>query len=109
MITRRRMGLMAGAVLTAPGAKAETPLPPQAPGDVQPLTQDSLDALRQRCGAPALAAAAQRRGGRSRVWAIGVRMVGAPQPVTPTDQWHLGSISKSFLATLAARLVDQRK
>jgi CubicO group peptidase (beta-lactamase class C family) len=36
-------------------------------------------------------------------------MIGAAQPVTPDDQWHVGSISKSFLATLVARLVDQRR
>lgn len=36
-------------------------------------------------------------------------MAGAETPVTTDDEWHLGSISKSFLATLVGRLVDQRK
>jgi CubicO group peptidase (beta-lactamase class C family) len=71
------------------------------------LTQAGLEALRRGCGAPALAAAAQRRGGATKVWATGVRMAGAATPVMPADQWHLGSISKSFLATLVARLVDR--
>ena len=36
-------------------------------------------------------------------------MAGTETPVTTEDRWHLGSISKSFLATLVGRLVDQRK
>lgn len=110
MITRRDWGLMAATALAAPIARAAEPaLPPQEPGDAPPLSQDRLETLRQRSGAPALAAAAQRRDGPARVWTTGLRMVGSPQVATPADQWHLGSISKSFLATLAARLVDQRR
>lgn len=83
---------------------------PQAPADnvapPSPLTAVGLEALRQGCEAPALAAVAQRRDGEMKVWATGVRMAGAASRVKPDDQWHLGSIGKSFLATLAGRLVD---
>jgi len=114
MLTRRMMLTTAGALSLSPAmgwAAATAPVSPQAPGDAgQPaLTQDGLEALRNVHGAPALAAAAQQRGGKTRVWATGLRMAGDPTPVTPDDQWHLGSISKSFLAMLVGRLVEQRR
>jgi CubicO group peptidase (beta-lactamase class C family) len=113
MLTRR-MVFAASAFALGPAigwTAATAPLPPQAPGETPqpPLTQKRLEALRTAHGAPALAAAAQQRGGKTRVWATGLRMAGAEAPVTPQDQWHLGSISKSFLATLVGRLVDQRR
>lgn len=74
---------------------------------VPALTRDGLEALRRGCSAPALAAAAQRHGGPTLSWACGVRMAGRDVRVGTDDQWHLGSISKSFLATMAGRLVDQ--
>jgi CubicO group peptidase (beta-lactamase class C family) len=108
------MVFAAGAIALSPtlGRAAEAaPVSPQAPGDTlqPPLTQAGLESLRAAHGAPALAAAAQRRGERARIWATGLRMAGADTPVTPDDQWHIGSISKSFLATLVGRLVDQRR
>lgn len=111
MATRRVVIATAAAFLGAPPAWAAEPAPisPQAPGDpaIPAMTQTALETLRAQSGAPALGAAAQRRGGKTQVWASGLRMVGAKTPVTPNDQWHLGSISKSFLATLVGRLVDQ--
>lgn len=71
-----------------------------------PLTSDSLARLRLQANAPALAAAAQRRGASTRLWADGVRMLGSDVSVTTGDQWHLGSVSKSMLATVVARLVE---
>ena len=79
---------------------------PPAPA-ARPLTQDALDALRQASGVPGLAAASHRRGGPVRLWATGVRMAGERPIATPADQWQLGSIGKSVLATTVARLVDQ--
>lgn len=113
MLTRR-MVFAAGAVALTPAlgwAADASPLPPQAPGDAPqpPLTPAALETLRKDSGAPALGAAAQQRGGRTRTWVTGLRMAGAEVAVTPDDQWHLGSISKSFLATLIGRLVDQRR
>jgi CubicO group peptidase (beta-lactamase class C family) len=73
----------------------------------QPLTQEALTVLKHGSGVPALAAAAERRGGGARIWATGERMSGESVTVTPTDQWLLGSIGKSILATTVGRLVDQ--
>jgi len=113
MLTRR-MVVAAGALALGPGlALAADPPPypvsPQSPGDQgqPPLTAARLAQLRDAHGAPAMAAGAQQRGGKAKVWASGLRMVGDPTPVTPDDQWHLGSISKSILATLVGRLVEQ--
>lgn len=73
----------------------------------KPLSDAGLAELRRVAGAPALAAAAARRGGETRIWADGERAVGSGAAVTREDQWHIGSITKSMTATLVARLVDQ--
>lgn len=39
--------------------------------------------------------------------AAGLRAAGAPERVTTTDLWHLGSCTKAMTATLAARLVER--
>jgi CubicO group peptidase (beta-lactamase class C family) len=70
------------------------------------LTQQRLAALRAEVGAPAFAAAAQNRDGRAINLADGVRALGRAEAVTPTDVWHLGSITKSMTATLVARCVE---
>lgn len=36
----------------------------------------------------------------------GVRRAGAAEPVTEDDLWHIGSLTKSMTATLAARMVE---
>src|SRR5262249_19629658 len=79
---------------------AERAPPPEA------LTPARLAALRAQAGAPAFAAAARNRNGRNVAFADGVRALGQPQPVTTSDQWHLGSITKSMTATLVARCVE---
>lgn len=73
----------------------------------RPLTDVSLREERLAAGSPAVVAAAVARGGQPRVWVDGVRAAGGTDPVTATDRWHLGSITKSFTATLAARAVDR--
>jgi CubicO group peptidase (beta-lactamase class C family) len=73
---------------------------------VEPLTQDALEALRREADLPALVAAAALRGNAGRKWVTGERVAGGGSSVTPDDQWHLGSITKSMTATLVARLVD---
>ncbi|MEL6360370.1 MAG: serine hydrolase domain-containing protein [Pseudomonadota bacterium] len=70
-----------------------------------PLTEERLKALRAEIGAPALIAAA--RGTRALTLVDGVRALGRDEQATPSDQWHIGSITKSMTATLVARLVEQ--
>ncbi|MEZ5459963.1 MAG: serine hydrolase domain-containing protein [Steroidobacteraceae bacterium] len=78
---------------------------PSAPAAV-PLTQQGLRALRLAAGSPALAAAVARRAGSPKFWVDGERQVAAGIDVTVADRWHVGSITKSFTATLVARLVE---
>lgn len=78
----------------------------EAAPPAEALTQARLAALRAQAGAPAFAAAAANRNGRSVAFVDGVRAIGQPQQVTTSDQWHLGSIGKSMTATLVARCVE---
>jgi CubicO group peptidase (beta-lactamase class C family) len=68
-----------------------------------------LEEIRKERGLPALAAAAIRHGKIIVNAATGVRKLGADEPVTTDDQWHLGSCTKSMTATLAGMLVDEGK
>lgn len=70
------------------------------------LTQARLAQLRAGAGAPAFAAAAANRDGRRLALVDGVRAIGRSEPVTTSDKWHLGSITKSMTATLVARAVE---
>ncbi len=74
---------------------------------VEALTAQGLAALREQGGAPGLAAAARGPDGRSVSLADGLRSKDEDFPLTPGDRWHIGSISKSFTATLAATLVEE--
>ena len=98
MTIRRRDIILAGgaAALIGPAAKAASP----------PLTQDGLKSLRVKAGSPALAAAAQTGDGPVDRWVDGERAAGSGVEATVDDLWHIGSITKSMTATLAARLVD---
>ncbi|MDX1385568.1 MAG: serine hydrolase domain-containing protein [Thermoanaerobaculia bacterium] len=56
---------------------------------------------------PALAAAVFDSASLVAIGVAGVRKLGDATEVTVDDRWHIGSISKSFTATLAARYVDR--
>lgn len=71
-----------------------------------PLDAAGLEAMRAACGAPAMAAAARGPEGRRIDLATGRRSAAAEAPVGVEDLWHIGSITKSFTATLIARLVE---
>lgn len=91
--------------------RSELPLtftraPAAAAAPAAPLTQASLETLRVRAGAPAMAAAASNRAGRAISFFTGVRAMGRAEAVTRNDLWHLGSITKSMTATLVARAVE---
>jgi CubicO group peptidase (beta-lactamase class C family) len=72
----------------------------------EPLTADRLRGLRVDAGAPALIAAVAKGGAAPTVWVDGERAAGGGVAVTAQDVWHIGSITKSFTATLVARLVE---
>lgn len=71
-----------------------------------PLTPEALAAWRAEAGSPALSAGMLKRGGQPRVWVVGERAVGSGVAATIADRWHIGSITKSFTATLVARLAE---
>lgn len=76
------------------------------PAGVGEPIYDKLYAIRDRNYVPALAGAIVNRSGMSIFDAVGVRSTDSQVPVTPQDKWHLGSITKSMTATLAAILIQ---
>ncbi len=77
------------------------------------IPQSDLDSVltrvREQFHLPAIAAAVVEQGVVTRTGAAGVRRVGASDPVTANDLFHLGSLTKSMTAILAAQLVDSGK
>ncbi|MBY0564158.1 MAG: beta-lactamase family protein [Hyphomonadaceae bacterium] len=72
-----------------------------------PLTDEGLEQLRARTGAPALAVAALNTGtNASLAFARGLRAHGRTERVGAGDKWHVGSITKSMTATLVAQCVE---
>lgn len=74
-----------------------------------PSIDAELEAIRAKHKIPALAALAMTGGEVRMEGAVGVRKLGALDPVTRNDQWHIGSCTKSMTATLAAIFVEQGK
>lgn len=74
---------------------------------VPALVAEPLEALRARHRVPALAGAATLRGEVVEIAAAGVRRVDQALPVTTEDRWHIGSLTKSMTASIAAMLVEE--
>lgn len=68
-----------------------------------------LEEIRARKGAPAMACAVVMGDRIVGIGAVGSRKNGTVAPVTIEDKWHIGSITKSMTATLAAMLVEEGK
>ncbi|MGE3312129.1 MAG: serine hydrolase domain-containing protein [Limisphaerales bacterium] len=67
-----------------------------------------LEPIRAAHGVPAVACAVVLSNKIVAAGAVGVRKFGVPAaPVTLTDNWHQGSLTKSMTATLAAILVNE--
>jgi CubicO group peptidase (beta-lactamase class C family) len=66
-----------------------------------------LESIRKENHLPALAAAAVCDGKIVAIGATGVRKWRESVPVTIDDSWHLGSLTKSMTATVAAMLIEQ--
>jgi CubicO group peptidase (beta-lactamase class C family) len=80
--------------------------PPEVRLPEGPLSEARLHALRIMARAPAMGVGWQFENARPRLLVDGVRAVNRSVRVTPSDQWHLGSVTKSMTATLVARCVD---
>jgi CubicO group peptidase (beta-lactamase class C family) len=68
-----------------------------------------LETIRVKHSLPALAAAVVVDGKIVVTNAVGYRKNGGPETVTEDDKFHLGSVTKSMTATVAAMLVEQGK
>jgi len=68
-----------------------------------------LESIREEHHFPALAAAVVVDGKTVATNAVGFRKNGGPEKVTVDDKFHLGSVTKSMTATVAAMLVEQGK
>src|ERR1035438_4788196 len=77
----------------------------RTPADVARL----LEGIRAKYKLPSLAVAVVFDGKIVATNAVGVRKAGGSQKVTADDEYHLGSITKSMTATVAAMLVEQGK
>jgi CubicO group peptidase (beta-lactamase class C family) len=66
-----------------------------------------LEVIRVKYGLPSLSAAGILNGQTIGVAAVGVRKIDKPEKVTLEDAYQLGSLSKSFTATMIARLVER--
>jgi CubicO group peptidase (beta-lactamase class C family) len=85
-------------------ARVEAFRPVQIPPAAMSFEQ--LHALRLRIGTPGVAAGWRKGNKRATVIADGLRMARAAAAVLPSDKWHLGSVTKSMTALLAARAVE---
>ncbi|NBV22619.1 MAG: class A beta-lactamase-related serine hydrolase [Proteobacteria bacterium] len=93
-----------GALLLARALATKTPSITYA----DPVSQ-MLETIREKHNFPALAAAVVVDGKVVVTNAVGFRKFDGPEKVTVDDQFHLGSVTKSMTATVAAMLVEQGK
>lgn len=84
--------------------------PPAAP-PITPFIDVSadLEPLRATFDVPALAIGVADLEGVTLLGATGLRCVGEDEPIHLDDRWHLGSLSKSMTALLAATFVEEGK
>ena len=68
---------------------------------------DLVEQVRRDSGAPAIAAAVVRDGKIIEKAVTGFRRVGGADRVQVDDRFHLGSVAKSFTATMIGRLVEE--
>lgn len=76
--------------------------------ETKPLDLAALKELRQRSGAPALAAMVTWATAAPKIWVDGERAIDSRVTASSDDKWHIGSITKSMTATLVARLVEAK-
>ena len=69
----------------------------------------NLEKIREKHEIPALAGAVADSSRMLAAGAAGIRCIGKTAKVGVNDRFHFGSLTKSMTATLAARLVEQKK
>lgn len=93
-----------GAIVFVRGRDAKTPAIEYA----DPVST-MLENIREKHNLPALAAAVVVNGKIIVTNAVGFRKNGGAEKVTVDDKFHLGSVTKSMTATVAAMLIEQGK
>ncbi len=93
---------MQGTPTTAP---SEPPVALESADSVEKLLEQAC----KKSGIAAFAIAVIKEGRVQEVAAAGVRRNDRPDPVRPTDRFHIGSVGKSMAATLVAKLVEEGK
>jgi CubicO group peptidase (beta-lactamase class C family) len=86
--------------------------PGRPPGTAAPMAKqlrELLEPIRKEHDLPALGAAVVNSKGIVALAAVGVRKRGDNVPVTPGDQFHLGSDTKAMTAAMIASLVESGK
>ena len=73
---------------------------------IEPLTPEVLKHAREEANIPGIGAAYARNGGAASILVDGLRSSDAAVVITPSDQWHWGSNTKSMTSTLVARLIE---
>jgi len=99
------------ALFLAAAAQPADEMEPDTPQGELPAdpTAQMLETIRLKHKFPALAAAVVVDGKLVATNAVGVRKRGGTEAVTVNDKFHLGSVTKSMTATVAAMLVEQGK
>lgn len=84
------------------------------PATTTPIRADDrvnkiLDPIRDEHRLPGLIGAVFTSNRLAAIGAVGIRKVGAPNPIHVTDQIHLGSCTKAMTATMIGTLIDDGK
>lgn len=96
--------LSLGAIVFVRGKNAQTPAIEYS----DPVSQ-MLETIREKHNFPALAAAFVVDGKIVATNAVGFRKFGGDERVEVDDKFHIGSVTKSMTATVAAMLIEQGK
>lgn len=98
------------AAATPLGAELDQLTPPSSIHSREPQdVSQQLETIRDDHDIPAIAAAVVDEGQLVAVGVAGVRNAKVPVHVTMNDKWHIGSITKSMTASVAAMLVEEHK
>lgn len=121
VIKARFEGRLAGAVLSGTFTQGRPvplrfergviPADPQGLSDLlgAKMSPILLQQIRERLGTPGMAVGWQRGESAAQQLVSGLRAAGHPEAAQQGDLWHIGSITKSFTATLFARMVQAEK
>lgn len=109
VVTLEGRTLLNAAPVAAPAPALVGAVNPSAHRAADQALRSLLEQARAEAGVPALAGGVVVDGKLVAVAATGVRIRGNSVPVTSTDRFSLGSVSKSMTATLAAVLVDRHR